>query len=110
MINKDKIQEKVEEILTLKVKLANAKNELKRIPDGYVYLILDYLTVLDSTCVNFDTAMEVLDSWMEDDMASNPCLYTNNPRAYEYTEELDLFNHVKFANISDLQNLYEGKK
>lgn len=109
MINKDKIQEKVEQILTLKVKLANAKNELKRIPDGYIYLILDYLTVLDSTCVNFDTAMEVLDSWMEDEMASNPCLYTNNPKAYGYTEDHDLFDYVKYASISDLQNLYERK-
>lgn len=109
MINKDKIREKVEEILNLRIKLENAKKELKRIPDGYIYLILDYLTVLDSTCVNFDTAMEELDNWMKDEMANNPCLYTNNPRAYEYTEEHNLFNHVKFANISDLQNLYEGK-
>lgn len=109
MINKTKLQDKVEEIQNLKLKLANARKELKLIPDGYMYLILDYLTVLDSTCVNFDTAMEELDSWMKDEMASTPCLFTNNPKAYEYAEEHDLFDHVKFASISELQDLSEGK-
>jgi hypothetical protein len=109
MINKTKLQDKVEEILTLKIKLANAKREFKLIPDGYSYIITSSESVLDSTCVNFDTAMEELDKWIRDEMASNVCLWTNNPKAYEYVEDYDYSEFVKYASISELQDLSEGK-
>lgn len=106
MINKTKLQDKIEEILTLKIKLANAKREFKLIPDGYSYIITSSESVLDSNCVNFDTAMEELDNWMKDEMASNPCLWTNNPKAYEYEKDSEF---VKYASLSELQDLSEGK-
>lgn len=109
MINKTKLQNKIEEILTLKIKLANAKREFKLIPDGYSYIITSSESVLDSNCVNFDTAMEELDSWRRDEMASNVCLWTNNP-AYEYVEDYGYSEFVKYASISELQDLSEGKK
>lgn len=106
MINKTKLKDKIEEILALKIKLENAKREFKLIPDGYSYIITSSESVLDSTCVNFETAMEELDNWMKDKMASNVCLWTNNPKVYEYEKDFDF---VKYASLSELQDLSEGK-
>lgn len=109
MINIKRIEAKKEEILTLKTKLANAKKEYRLIPDGYIYIITSSDYVLDSTCVNLDTALEELDNWLEDEMVSNPILWTNNLKAQKYAEENLLFDSVKIANISELQDLSEGK-
>jgi len=53
--------------------------------------------------------MEELDKWIRDEMASNVCLWTNNPKAYEYVEDYDYSEFVKYASISELQDLSEGK-
>lgn len=108
MINTQKIQEKIEEILTLRVKLANAKKELRLIPDGYIYIIAHHGMILDSNCVNYNTAIEEMEVWSNDEMVQTVTLWTNNPQAHSY-EQVSYYYFVKFASISDLQNLYEGK-
>ena len=108
MINKDKIQEKIEEILTLRVKLANAKKELRLIPDGYIYIIADHDMILDSNCVNYSTAIEEMEAWSNDEMVQTVTLWTNNPQAHNYEQVSDYY-FVKFASISELQDLSEGK-
>jgi len=108
MINTQKIKEKIEEILTLKKKLEDAKNELRLIPDGYIYIIADHDMVLNSNCANFSTALEELEAWSNDEMVHTAKLLTNNPNADKV--ELGVEHYfIKFASISALQDLSEGK-
>ena len=108
MINTQKIKEKIEEILTLKTKLEDAKNELRLIPDGYIYIIADHDMVLNSNCANFSTALEELEAWSNDEMVHTATLWTNNPLANGFDLASDYY-FVKFASISALQDLSEGK-
>lgn len=108
MINTQKIQEKVEEISAIELKLEALKAELKSIPDGYIYIIADHDMVLNSNCVNFRTALEELEKWSNDEMVNIVTLWTNNPLANGFDLASDYY-FVKFANISELQDLSEGK-
>lgn len=109
MINTEKIGQKIAEIVAIEFKLEALRAELKSIPDGYIYIIADHDMVLNSNCVNFRTALEELEVWSNDEMVHTATLWTNNPLANGFDLASDYY-FVKFASISELQDLSVGKR
>lgn len=108
MINTKKLQELRQEISYLQMSIERIKKELEATPDGYIYIIAMEDKVLYSKAVNFIVALEKLQDWGNDELCYNVTLWTNDPNADKV--ELGVEHYfIKFASISELQDLSEGK-
>lgn len=106
MINKNKIQDLKNKISSLERELEHAKETLKKLPDGFIYLLASDDKVINSSCINLDTAIEEMIGISGDELAGNVTLYTNNLKADQIFDFEDCT--IKCVSVSELQDLSEN--